>query len=120
MLFVTATTMTAGAQMIGVQFPALIKSGQEVKGWLNIALALFVIVCVGLLLLMAASRWIAVLSGAIPVRPDLAPIEGKLEELGHYEPGTAPALQQVQPDGQQSAATPAASEPVTPPPGESP
>jgi carbon starvation protein len=120
MLFVTATTMTAGAQMIGVQFPALIESGQKVKGVLNIALALFVIVCVGLLLLMAASRWIAVLSGAIPVRPDLAPIDGKLEELGHYEPGTAPALEQVQPDGQQSAATPATSEPVTPPPGESP
>jgi carbon starvation protein len=73
MLFVTATTMTAGAQMVGVQFPALIASGQEVKGWLNIGLALFVIICVGLLVLLAVSRWLAVYAGAIPVKHDDAP-----------------------------------------------
>jgi carbon starvation protein len=72
MLFVTATTMTAGAQMVGVQFPALIASGQVLKGWLNIGLAMFVIVCVSLLLLIAASRWIAVYAGAIAVKPDEA------------------------------------------------
>src|SRR5207248_5778298 len=36
MLFVTATTMTAGAEMVGVQFPAMIQSGQVLKGHLNI------------------------------------------------------------------------------------
>src|SRR5207302_9025791 len=48
MLFVTATTMTAGAQMVGRQFPALIDSGQKLKGYLNIALTLFVVACVGM------------------------------------------------------------------------
>jgi carbon starvation protein len=68
MLFVTATTMTAGAEMIGIQFPALIQAGQVWKGAVNIALTVFVIVSVGLLLLMAASRWIAVLGGMVPVK----------------------------------------------------
>jgi len=96
MLFVTATTMTAGAEMIGVQFPKLIESGQKVKGVLNIALALFVIVCVSLLLLMAVSRWVGVLMGAIPVRPDLAVAEGKLSELGHFQPGADATLDRIQ------------------------
>src|SRR5207249_6255264 len=47
MLFVTATTMTAGAQMVGVQFPAMIEAGQGVKGYLNITLTVFVVACVG-------------------------------------------------------------------------
>ena len=68
MLFVTATTMTAGAQMVGVQFPAMIKAGQEVKGYLNSALTIFVVASVGLLLLIAFSRWLGVLSGMIPVQ----------------------------------------------------
>jgi carbon starvation protein len=61
MLFVTATTLTAGAQMVGRQFPAMIESGQQLKGTLNIVLTVFVIACVGMLLLMAASRWATVL-----------------------------------------------------------
>ncbi|HEV3445505.1 MAG TPA: carbon starvation protein A [Gemmataceae bacterium] len=73
MLFVTSTTLTAGAQLIGVQFPDMISKGQVLKGSLNIALTLFVIACVGMLLLMAASRWVAVLGGLIPERND----EGK-------------------------------------------
>jgi carbon starvation protein len=32
MLFVTATTMTAGAQMVGVQFPAMIRGGRRSRG----------------------------------------------------------------------------------------
>jgi carbon starvation protein len=68
MLFVTATTMTAGAQMVGVQFPALIQSGQAVKGYLNIALTVFVVASVGMLLLIAVSRWIAVLTGMVPTQ----------------------------------------------------
>jgi carbon starvation protein len=70
MLFVTVTTMTAGAEMIGSQFPALIEQGQVLTGYLSIVFAVFVITCVMTLLLMAASRWVAVLGGKIPVRPD--------------------------------------------------
>jgi carbon starvation protein len=63
MLFVSATTLTAGANMVGVQFPAMIAAGQVAKGVLNSVLTIFVIACVGLLLLIAVSRWIAVLGG---------------------------------------------------------
>jgi carbon starvation protein len=68
MLFVTATTMTAGAQMVGVQFPAMIQAGQVVKGSLNIALTVFVVASVGMLLLIAVSRWIGVMAGMVPAR----------------------------------------------------
>jgi carbon starvation protein len=68
MLFVTTTTLTAGAEMIGSQFPALIEHGQELTGYLSIVFAVFIISCVLLLLLLAVSRWLAVLSGKIPVR----------------------------------------------------
>jgi carbon starvation protein len=68
MLFVTATTMTAGVEMVGVQFPALIQSGQALKGYLNIALTVFVVASVGMLLLIAVSRWIGVLAGMVPVQ----------------------------------------------------
>jgi carbon starvation protein len=77
MLFVTSTTMTAGATMIFQQFPVMIRRGQElgqrsliVTGYLNIALTLFVVVSVGLLLLMAVSRWFAVWLGGILTRQD--------------------------------------------------
>jgi carbon starvation protein len=65
MLFVTATTLTAGADMVGWQFPAMIAAGQVWKGVLNSALTLFVIACVGALLLMAVSRWVAVTAGLV-------------------------------------------------------
>jgi carbon starvation protein len=68
MLFVTATTMTAGAQLIGIQFPDMIRAGKVMTGWLNIALTLFVIVCVTLLVLMAAMRWIAAVTRMIPTQ----------------------------------------------------
>ncbi|HEV3263192.1 MAG TPA: carbon starvation protein A [Gemmataceae bacterium] len=86
MLFVTATTMTAGAQMIGGNFPGMISAGQKLiesgptaeqvavgrglvlKGWLNIGFSVFVVACVGTLLLLAVSRWVAVAAGMIPVR----------------------------------------------------
>src|SRR5437588_1618399 len=54
MLFVTTTTMTAAAQLVGIQ----IRSGKGLTGWLNIRLTLFVVLCVLLLLLMAVARWI--------------------------------------------------------------
>jgi carbon starvation protein len=70
MLFVTCTTLTAGAKMILGDFPARIRAGQVVSGYLNIILTFFVILCVCTLLLLAASRWVAVASGLIPPRRD--------------------------------------------------
>lgn len=84
MLFVTATTMTAGAEMIGSQFPARIARGNKLielgqvaegnkmvlSGALSMALALFVITCVGLVLLIAVSRWVLVLRGVVPLHAE--------------------------------------------------
>src|SRR5262249_30827593 len=67
MLFVTVTTMTAGTEMVGSQFPQIIQDGENLilkgqeglgrdkalQGYLSIAFALFVMVCVMTLLLMA-------------------------------------------------------------------
>ncbi|HLN27984.1 MAG TPA: carbon starvation CstA family protein [Gemmataceae bacterium] len=72
MLFVTSTTLTAGAEMLGVQFPAIIRGGELWKGIVNIALTVFVIACVGMLLLLAVSRWAAVVFGMVPARIDAA------------------------------------------------
>ena len=41
------------------------------KGVLNVSLTVFVIACVLALLLIAASRWVAIVSGMIPARPVL-------------------------------------------------
>jgi carbon starvation protein len=70
MLFVTSTTLTAATQLVGWQFPAMIRSGKPLTGYLNIGLTLFVVVCVCTLLLMAVSRWVAVLGGLVPPRPE--------------------------------------------------
>jgi carbon starvation protein len=66
MLFVTATTMTAGVEMIGGQFPDLIRAGKETTGYINIALTVFVMASVGSLLMMALARWLAVLGWMTP------------------------------------------------------
>jgi carbon starvation protein len=66
MLFVTTTTMTAGTQLITIQFPKMIKAGHQVQGMVNIGLTIFVMVAVGLVLLLAASRWIGTLTGLVP------------------------------------------------------
>jgi carbon starvation protein len=68
MLFVVSTTMTAAAEMVAFQFPAMIARGRVFTGWLNIGLTLFVVITVTTLLLLAAARWVAVLGGMIPVR----------------------------------------------------
>ena len=70
MLFVTATTMTAGSQMIP-QFVRLTAAGNwsVLKGVLNISLTVFVIACVLALLFFAAGRWLAVLRGLVPATP---------------------------------------------------
>ncbi len=72
MLFVTATTMTAGTLMVR-NFLVMIQGGadmpaQPLRGVLNLSLTLFVMVSVGLLLLLAASRWIAVATGMVAAR----------------------------------------------------
>jgi carbon starvation protein len=59
MMFVTATTMTASAELINNQFIPIIKI-DALKGTLNIALTLFVVVSVSLLLLIAIARWLVV------------------------------------------------------------
>lgn len=66
MLFVTATTMTAGVQMIN-KFMLWIDR-DPVKWTLNIAMTVFVMASVGTLLIMAASRWVAVIGGLMPAR----------------------------------------------------
>jgi carbon starvation protein len=76
MLFITATTMTAGAQML-TQFVQLTQAGKwsALKGLLNIGLTVFVLACVVVLLLFAAARWIGVWSGLVkPVRAEEEPL----------------------------------------------
>jgi carbon starvation protein len=60
MLFVTTTTLTAGALMMNKEFPAY--RGETLKAYLSMAFIVLVIALVGTLLLMAVSRWIVVLS----------------------------------------------------------
>jgi carbon starvation protein len=82
MLFVLSTTMTAGFQLVTIQFPAMIEQGRQLvaagsekagntrifTGYLNIALALFVMCTVGAVVLWAVARWIGVAAGMIPRR----------------------------------------------------
>jgi carbon starvation protein len=70
MLFVVSTTLTAGVQLVGWSFPAMYATGQPLKATLCIVLTVFVMVSVGTLLLMAASRWVAVAGGLVPGRGD--------------------------------------------------
>jgi carbon starvation protein len=63
MIFVTSTTLTAGAQLVGGQFPAMIFAGQTAKGVLNIALTVFVVACVAMLLVIAIGRWLTEMTG---------------------------------------------------------
>jgi carbon starvation protein len=78
MLFVCATTLTAGAEMVGRRFPKLIADGQVAKGALNLAMTIFVMACVAVLLLLAVTRWLLVAKGVIPVRPEAASDAGSL------------------------------------------
>jgi carbon starvation protein len=75
MLFVSATTLTAGYRMaqqwiteIG-EATRLNKSALVWTDTLNLSLMLFVIISVLLLLLIAVSRWVAVLAGMVPATP---------------------------------------------------
>jgi carbon starvation protein len=57
MLWVISTTMTAGVQLVTRRFPLMISQGKVLAGTLNIAFTIFVMACVGTLLLMALARW---------------------------------------------------------------
>ena len=70
MLFVTTTTMTAGVQM-AQQFTDDLFRGNALRGGLNLALTLFVMVSVGMILLLAVSRWYAVMTGMIKARSEI-------------------------------------------------
>jgi carbon starvation protein len=78
MLFVTTTTLSAGTIMVGKTFPSMIEDGQRlgnneliIKGVLNIGVTVFIVACVGTLLLIAASRWVAVLGGLVPRKGEI-------------------------------------------------
>jgi len=69
MVFVTVTTMTAGVQM-SQGFIAKISGGEVLVGSLNLGMTLFVMVSVGTILLMAASRWLGVTGGMIKAKSE--------------------------------------------------
>jgi carbon starvation protein len=70
MLFVTATTMTAGAEMAAQFVRMMGQEGTALRGFLNLALTLFVMVSVASVVLIAVARWVAVLKGMIPRRAE--------------------------------------------------
>ncbi len=71
MLFVATTTLTAATQMIP-QFLRLAGEWGELKTGLNVALMMFVILCVVALVIQAIARWLAVWRGVAPIRSDEA------------------------------------------------
>ena len=73
MLFVVATTMTAGVELLFVQFPAKYDEGYKVAAVLNIVMTLFTMSTVGAVLVWCAARWVGVLGGLIPTRTDAKP-----------------------------------------------
>lgn len=61
MLFVMSTTLTAAAIMVKGPFYKMMNTpGQQVKGYLNAGLTLFVVVCVCTLVLWSLARWLTV------------------------------------------------------------
>jgi carbon starvation protein len=67
MLFVTATTMTAGYQMAHQFIGMMSAEATRWTGVLNLSLTVFVVACVLTLLLMAAGRWLAVVRSPKPL-----------------------------------------------------
>src|SRR5262249_4548245 len=90
MLFVIATTMTAGVQMCSGKFIDLMRQGQVLTGALSLIMTVFVITCVATLLLQAVSRWVLVAKGIVPVHaepPVPAPMDDKAPK--HWGDGSA-------------------------------
>ncbi len=69
MLWVAATTLTAGAELLFVRFPAK-AAAAPVTAYRNMALTAFCLVMVLSVVTWAAARWLAVLGGFIPTRRD--------------------------------------------------
>ena len=79
MLFVLTTTMSAGVQMTQ-QFMSDIRDmdgGKVVRGSLNLGLTLFVMVAVGMILLLAVSRWFGVMTGMVKIRSQMSEDSGR-------------------------------------------
>jgi carbon starvation protein len=88
MLFVISTTMTAGMQMCSGKFIDLMRQGQVVTGALSLAMTIFVMTCVGALLILAVSRWFLVAKGLVPIRVE-PQVTGTVAEgaLEHWKDG---------------------------------
>ncbi|HEY2910127.1 MAG TPA: hypothetical protein VGI99_07765, partial [Gemmataceae bacterium] len=65
---VCSTTLTAAAELVSGPFREKMDRG-ELRGYLNAGLTVFVVTCVGVLLLWAAARWGAVWSGFRGTKP---------------------------------------------------
>ncbi len=77
MLFVTATTLTAGTIMARQWLATIVdpqRTGPALKEWVSLPTTIFVVACVLTLLLLSISRWIAVCIGSRPIRTK---VEGK-------------------------------------------
>jgi carbon starvation protein len=76
MLFVSATTTTAGVQLLSQRFFPMARSADHAlagKGALNAALTLVMLACVAVILVDTARRWTAVARGTAPPVPDTLP-----------------------------------------------
>ena len=69
MIWVACTTLTAGAELVFVRFPALIRDDKVATGVLNLAMLVFVFVTAMSVVAWSAAWWVAILVGAVPVRP---------------------------------------------------
>lgn len=83
MLWVGSTTLTAATLLVKDRFPTLISDGQKmleagnsagnklvITGVLSIAMTVFVVACVGAVVLWSAARWVGVAMGKIPTRKE--------------------------------------------------
>lgn len=83
MLWVCSTTLTAATNLVTVRFPTMISDGQKmvdagnaaggkavVTGALSIAMTVFVVACVGAVVLWSVARWVGVAMGRVPTRKE--------------------------------------------------
>ena len=68
MLWVACTTLTAGAEMVFVRFPAQIRANEAASGVRNLVMTAFVVATTMSVVAWAAARWVAVLAGFTPPR----------------------------------------------------
>jgi carbon starvation protein len=72
MLFVMSTTFSAATILVFYTFPADIRAGKTLSGYLNIGLTIFVVVSVLTLVLWSLARWAGVWLGKRPPTPEKA------------------------------------------------